>query len=175
MRINLQDIGEEGHEFKLKWREEKAVDEKVRLAVESIKNFQFRIFIQKTGDIYTAMGDYAIDYDQECSLCAEDITLPLKGRFTEYLMNQTKADQKGHAPHNGLNIDSQHEVTFVQHHELELGEFIAELFTLAVTPYPKCIDTKACEERQEENRRYVEAQSLKGHPAFSVLSKLKKK
>lgn len=175
MKINLLDIGEEGHEFKLRWNEEKAVDLKVAEAVENLKNFQFRIFIQKTGDIYTTQGDYMIEYDQECSLCAEDLTLPLKGRFTEYLMNETKADQKGHAPHNGLNIESQHEVTFVQHHELDLGEFIAELFALAVTPYPKCADVKACEERQEENRKYYEAQSLKGHPAFSVLSKLKKK
>lgn len=174
MKINLLDIGEEGHEFKVKHRDEKAVDEKVFSTLEGIKSFQFRVFIQKTGDIYTAQGDYSLDQDQECSLCAEEMVFPIKNRFTEFIVNQTKAEQKGHAPHNGLNIESEQEVTFVQHHELDLADFITEIFALAVTPYPKCLDTKACEERQKDNKKYLYEGKEKGHPAFSVLSKLKK-
>jgi uncharacterized metal-binding protein YceD (DUF177 family) len=174
MIINLLDIGEEGHEFKVKWKDEKAVDEKVLQIVEGLKDFQFKVFLQKAGDIYTATGDYSISQESECSLCAEDISLPIKNRFTEYIVNQTKADQKGHAPHSGLNVDSKQEVMFVEHNELDLGVFMSELFALAVTPYPKCLDKAACEKRQEANRKYYVEEKEKGHPAFSVLSKLKK-
>ncbi len=175
MRINLLDISEDGHEFTVKRKEEKDVDEKVAAAVENLKDFSFRIFIQKTGDIYTTTGDYSVSQkDIECSLCAEDMELPIKNKFTEFLMNETKADQKGHAPHSGLNIDSDKDVTFVTGHELDLGEFIAEMLALAVPLYPRCLDTAACEKRQAENQKYYQESAMKGHPAFSVLSKLKK-
>ncbi len=174
MKINLLDIGEDGHEFKFKWHDEKTIDQKVADIVEGLKGFQFRIFIQKTGDIYTAQGDYSLEQDHECSLCAEDILLPIKNKFTEYLMNQSKVHQKGHTPHSGLNIESQQEVTFVQDYELDLSEFIAETFALAITPYPKCSDVPACEQRQKDNTKYIQNANETGHPAFSVLSKLKK-
>lgn len=174
MRINLLDIGEDGHEFKFKWKEEKDIDGKVSQAVENLKDFSFRIFIQKTGDIYTTTGDYTLAQDTECSLCAEDIKLPIKNKFTEFLMNETKADQKGHAPHSGLNIENEQDVTFVTGHELDMGEFIAEMLALAVPLYPRCADTAACEARQKDNQKYMEKSVMAGHPAFSVLSKLKK-
>jgi uncharacterized metal-binding protein YceD (DUF177 family) len=175
MKINLLDISEDGHEFKLKFHDEKQVDEKVLAAVEGLKDFNFKIFIQKTGDIYTAQGEYSIEQDRECSLCAEEILLPIQKKFTEYLMNEGKAEQKGHTPHNGLNIHSEQDVTFVKDHEFDIGEFAAEIFALVTTPYPKCLDTAACEERQKENEKYYKEKHEIGHPAFSVLSKLKKK
>lgn len=174
MIINLLDIGEEGHEFTVKWKDEKIVDEKVSLAVDGLKGFDFKVFIVKTGDIYTAQGTYSISQEQECSLCAEDISLPIKNKFTEFIVNETKADQKGHAPHSGLNVDSKQEVTFVQHHELHMADFISDMFALAVSPYPKCSDKAACEKRQEDNKKYYVKDEAKTHPAFSVLEKLKK-
>ena len=174
MRINLLDIGEEGHEFSVKSKDEKEIDEKVAQVVDGLKEFNFKVFIQKAGDIYTAQGTYLVSQDQECSLCAEDISLPLKNKFTEYIVNETKADQKGHAPHSGLNVDSKQEVTFVQHHELDMGEFISDMFALAVSPYPKCVDQAACEKRQEANKNYYAQEKHKANPAFSVLEKLKK-
>ncbi len=174
MRINLLDIGEEGHEFTVKSKDEKAIDEKVAQAVAGLKEFEFKVFIQKAGDIFTAQGTYMISQEQECSLCAEDISLPIKNKFTEFIVNETKADQKGHAPHTGLNVDSKQEVTFVQHHELEMADFIGDMFALAVSPYPKCLDKAACEVRQENNKKYYVKDEPKTHPAFAVLEKLKK-
>lgn len=174
MKINLLDIGEEGHEFSVKSKDEKAIDEKVAQIVEGLKEFELKVFIQKAGDIYTAQGTYSVSQEQECSLCAEDISLPIKNKFTEYIVNETKADQKGHAPHSGLNVDSKLEVTFVQHNELDMGEFISDLFALAVSPYPKCLDKDACEKRQENNKKYYAQEKLKANPAFAVLEKLKK-
>jgi uncharacterized metal-binding protein YceD (DUF177 family) len=174
MKINLLDISEEGHEFSIKSKDEKAIDEKVADVVDGLKEFEFKVFIQKAGDIYTAQGTFLISQEQECSLCAEDISLPIQSKFTEFIVNETKADQKGHAPHSGLNVESKQEVTFVQHHELDMAEFISDMFAFAVSPYPKCMDQAACEKRQESNKKYYAQEKPKVNPAFSVLEKLKK-
>lgn len=174
MRINLLDIGEEGHEFAFKMGEERDVDKSVLEILPQLKNYKFRIFIQKTGDIFTAVGEYTLENEDICSLCAYDISMPVKNKFTEYLMNESKADQKGHAPHNGLNIESEQEVTFVQGYEFDLADFVSELFSLNVPAYPKCLDQQACQERQKENKKYYVENQQKGHSAFSVLEKLKK-
>lgn len=174
-RINLLDIGEEGYEFTYKKGDEAELDKAASEAVEGLKDFEFTVNIMKTGDIYTAQGSFRLEKNDQCSLCAADIEAPVKTRFVEYLMNEARGmEQKGHAPHSGLNLENDQEVTFVHHHELHVTEFMRELFAVSVIPYPKCADVKACEKRQQENAAHLDKIRLEGHPAFSVLEKLKK-
>jgi len=176
VRVNLLDIGEEGHEFTLKMGEEEIVDNMVHGAIDGIKDFDFQVRIFKTGDIFTTDGKFTFQKEDQCSWCGNDIVTPVKSKFIEYLMNETRAehDQKGHAPHSGLNLENEQEVTFVQGYELDLGEFIREQFAIATPNYPKCTDEKACQDRQKENQKHIDTVGMKGHPAFSVLEKLKK-
>lgn len=174
MKINLLDIGEEGHEFKYAMGEEKDVDAVVKEAIDDLNDCAFQVNIQKTGDIFTATGRFTIEKDDVCSRCGQDIQQAIDHKFTEFLMNETDTDQKGHAPHSGLNLDNDQEVTFVQGFELDLGEFIREQVAVAIPSYPVCADKVACEERRKEYKKYfVEDEKPAGHPAFSVLGQLK--
>jgi len=176
MKINLLDIGEEGHEFKYAFGEEKDIDVLLTEAIEGLNDCAFQVNILKTGDIFTATGRFTIEKDDVCSKCGQDLLLPIDHKFTEFLMNETGADQKGHAPHSGLNLENDQEVTFVQGYELDLGEFIREQVAVAIPSYPVCADKAACQERQKEYQKYfVEDEKPKGHPAFAVLGELKKK
>jgi uncharacterized protein len=177
MKINLLDIGEEGHEFKYVMGEEPDIDAVVKEAIEDINDCAFNVNILKTGDIFTATGRFTLEKDDVCSKCGQDIQLPIDHKFTEFLMNETsaEADQKGHAPHSGLNLENDQEVTFVQGHVLDLGEFIREQIAVAIPTYPVCADSKACEARQKENQKYYAEEKTAGHPAFAVLGELQKK
>ena len=108
--------------------------------------------ILKTGDIFTATGRFTLEKDDVCSKCGQDLQLPIDHKFTEFLMNENNADQKGHAPHSGLNLENDQEVTFVQGYELDLGEFIREQLAVAIPAYPVCADTQACETRPKPAR-----------------------
>jgi len=175
MHINLLDITEEGHTFEYKRGDEVDLDAVVDTIIGGVNDFNVKVHLAEAGDIYMATGEFTLDHDDECSLCAEDINTPVKAKFNEYLMKADEREAKGHAPHNGLNLDSQQEVTFVEGYDLDMADFIREQFAIAIPPYPKCLDKAACEARQKENAKHYEAQKMTGHPAFSVLDQLKKK
>lgn len=174
MKINLLDIGEDGHTFEYGRGDEATLDTVVNEVVTGLKSFHIKIHILPAGDIYTAQGEFTLQRADECSLCAEDIVTPIKSKFLEYLMKASEREAKGHAPHNGLNLENTQEVTFINGTEFDLADFIREQFAVSIPPYPKCLDKQACEERQKENKKYLEGKEMKGHPAFSVLNKLKK-
>lgn len=175
MHINLLDISEEGHTFEYKRGDEQLLDTVIDTIIGGVKDFEVKVNIIEAGDIYLAQGNFTFGRDEECSLCAEDIQVQVKTKFSEYLVKADSRDAKGHAPHNGLNLDSQEEVTFVEGYVLDMADFIREQFAIAIPPYPKCADQKACETRQKENLKHAEKQRMTGHPAFSVLDQLKKK
>ncbi len=176
MRINLLDIGEEGHEFTGRLGEDAEVDRLVRESIEDLKTYDYRVHISKAGDIFTAAGRIGLEKGDQCSSCGHDINTKVDRKFTEYLMNETgeAAQQKGHAPHSGLNLNNDQEVTFVQGFELNLGDFVREQLAIAAPLYPRCADQAACLARQKEIQKYMAEEKAPGHPAFSVLSKLKK-
>jgi uncharacterized metal-binding protein YceD (DUF177 family) len=174
LRVNLLDIGEEGHTFEYGRGEEPELDAVVNEVVDGLRDFHVKVNIMPAGDIYVAQGDFTLQREDECSLCAEDITTPIKSKFSEYLMKAPEGDVKGHAPHNGLNLENTQEVTFVPGNDFDMADFIREQFAFSVTPYPRCADVKACEERQKENKKYYEAKHEIGHPAFAALKNLKK-
>ena len=175
MLINLLDIGEEGHEFNYSMGDEPPVDKLIHEALENLTDYTFKVNILKTGDIFTATGRFTVEKDDVCSKCGYDIHTPINQQFTEFLMNEPDTDLKGHSPHTGLNLENPQEVTFVQGFVLDLGEFIREQLAVAIPAYPVCADQDACGERQKENLRYYAEEKAKGHPAFAVLSDLKKK
>lgn len=176
MIINLLDIGEEGHEFSYTMGDEAPVDKLIAETLDNVNDYAFKVNIMKTGDIYTANGRFTLEKDDVCSKCGHDIHTPINQKFTEFLMNESHPDQKGHAPHSGLNIENQQEVTFVTGHQLDLGDFMREQFAVAIPSYPACADKVACGERQKEYEKYfVKEEKVQGHPAFAVLSDLKKK
>ena len=177
MKINLLDIGEEGHEFKYVMGEEKDIDDVLKETIDDLNDCAFNVTILKTGDIFTATGRFTLEKDDVCSKCGQDIQIPIDHKFTEFLMNETSADadQKGHAPHSGLNLQNDQEVTFVQGYELDLGEFIREQMAVAIPSYPACADTKACETRQKDYQKYYVEEKAAGHPAFAVLADLTNK
>jgi hypothetical protein len=172
MRINLLDLGDEGRDFEYKKGDEAVLDNLVAEVIPEVCDFSVKVHLLPAGDIYLAQGSFTLKRNDECSLCAADMTEPIKGKINEYLMKEQE-DMKGHAPHNGLNLDSKQEVTFVPGLDLDLAEFFREQFAASISPYPKCTDTAACEERQKENKKYYDDQKLEGHPAFSVLGQLK--
>jgi uncharacterized protein len=175
MKINLLDIGEEGHEFKYVRGEEPDIDKIVQETIDGLNDCAFNVNIMKTGDIFTATGRFTLEKDDVCSKCGQDIQIPIDHKFTEFLMNESRddADQKGHAPHSGLNLENDQEVTFVQGHVLDLGEFIREQVAVAIPSYPVCADKAACEARQKDYKKYFVEEKTAGHPAFAVLGQLK--
>jgi uncharacterized metal-binding protein YceD (DUF177 family) len=175
LRINLLDIGEEGHTFEYGRGDEPELDKVVNEVVEGLGDFHVKVNILPAGDIYVAQGDFTLQRQDECSLCAADITTPIKNKFSEYLMKAPSGEElKGHAPHNGLNLESTQEVTFVPGNVFDMADFIREQFAFSVSPYPKCLEVKECEERQAENKKYYEDKHKIGHPAFATLKNLKK-
>lgn len=170
--INLLDISESGKEFTFKKGEDKELDTQLSSVIDDLKNYSVKLTLTSAGDIYTAIGQFVIQKGDQCSLCAEDLVVDETTAFTEYLVLQ-ESDVEGHAPHSGLNYETTQETYFIESLEFDVFSFLREIMAAAISLYPKCKDTDACNERQKVIKEKMEANALKGHPAFSVLKKLK--
>ncbi len=171
--INLTDIDESGKEFHFKMKDDGALDAQLSAVVEGLKDFHVQLKLTKTGDIYTAIGEFKLHKEDICSLCAEDMILNVNTKINEYLVIEN-TKEIGHAPHSGLNFENTQETYFLDSTEFDVFAFLREVMVAAVTLYPKCADTVACAKTQEVLKAKLDAVSLKGNPAFAVLEKLKK-
>lgn len=176
LTVNLKDIGDAGQEFSYSPGQEEDLDKLLKSLFGELPEFKAEFSIVAIGDVFIAKGFVQSQMIAQCSLCGEDMNSPIQRKFSEYLVKEEPRSAEGHAPHSGLDIDNEQEVTFFKSYEFNLGNFLREQFAVAMPDYPKCEDEKACENRQKENSKFLDVEPLKqqGHPAFSVLSQLKK-
>lgn len=171
--INLSDISEAGKDFDFKKGSDKDLDAHLESVIESLGDYTVHCHLASAGDIYTAVGNFHLKKEDLCSLCGEDMTLDQTTKFSEYVVVET-SKEVGHAPHSGLNYETTQETYFIDSMSFDVFAFFREIIAAALPPYPKCSDTAKCEKVQAELKAAVEAKNRQGHPAFSVLEKLKK-
>lgn len=174
MIIRLLDITEEGEDFDYEKGDEPKLDQQFKDALGFLPDYKVHCKIQELGNLYSANGRIQTTAKDVCSLCGEDLELPLDHKFTEYLVKKEDREVEGHAPHTGLDIESQAEATFFDSYDFDLGDFLREQLVVAIPNYPRCLETKSCDERQKEIKAKLENAGSPGHPAFAVLKNLKK-
>lgn len=174
MIIRLKDITEEGEDFEYKKGDEQTLDAGFKEALGYLPEFQVKCHIQELGNVYSAQGNIHTTAKDTCSLCGEDLEIPIQHKFNEYLIKAEDRQADGHAPHTGLDTDLNAEATFFESYDFDLGDFLREQLVVAIPTYPRCEDKKACEERQLEIKKILDESNSAGHPAFEVLKNLKK-
>lgn len=174
MIIRLLDITEDGEDFDYKKGDESDLDQQFTEVLGFLPDYSVECHIQALGNVYSAQGQIQTTAKDTCSLCGEDLELPLAFKFNEYLIKNDDREADGHAPHTGLDIDSASEATFFDSYDFDLGDFLREQLVIAIPNYPKCPANQGCEERQVEIQKKLDQVGLQGHPAFAVLKDLKK-
>lgn len=174
MIIRLTDVTEEGEDFDYKNGDEPDLDRSVKEALGYLPAYNIKCRIQELGNVYSAQGKIETVAKDTCSLCGEDLDIAINHKFNEYLIKQEDRQAEGHAPHMGLDTESQAEATFFESYDFDLGDFFREQIVVAIPNYPRCADTKACEARQDEIKKKLAEKGSDGHPAFAVLKDLKK-
>ncbi len=174
--INLADINEAGRQFDFTKGKDKALDEQLGSVIENLKEYSIHLHLAGAGHVYIATGDFQLTKDDQCSLCGEDIMDKPKKSFTEYLLVEPKSVQaEGHAPHSGLNYETDKETYFLESQEMDVFDFLREIIAASISPYPKCEDTVKCEKTRSALQAKIEADARKGMSPFSVLENLKEK
>lgn len=171
--INLADINETGKDFDFKKGGDKALDDQLFGVIENLKDYSIHLHLKNAGDIYIADGNYKIVKDDLCSLCGEDLVQNLNTKFTEYLVVEEEKEQEGHAPHSGLNYETDKETYFIESLDLDVFDFLREIMAASVPLYPKCETVSKCEATRAELQAKLEATN-RGASPFAVLEKLKK-
>lgn len=174
--INLADINESGKEFDFSINGDKALDEQLNSVIDDLKSYQVHLKLMRAGHIFIASGNYTLQKGDLCSLCGEDIVDNAKNKFNEYLVVEEKSkQQEGHAPHSGLNYETDQETYFIESLEFDVFEFLREVIASSLPMYPKCEDTVKCEKTRSSLQNKMEETSKKGMSPFSVLESLKNK
>lgn len=173
MRIDLKLIDEDGKDLQFN----QSSDETLGLFKDLIGENPFHIDLKLSplGNSYQLMGQIQSEYAEICSLCGEDITVPIGSRVHEIIVVEKQRPRNTQVSQSQQNFDSNSpSVTYLNEPYLEITELLHELMASSLTPFPKCTDEKACEQRQEKIRQ-VMAENATGHPGFEALKGLKLK
>lgn len=174
--INLADINETGKEFAFKKGGDKALDAQLDAVINDLKDYDVQLKLANAGHIYIANGRFHVQRGELCSLCGDDIIDNAKRLFNEYLVVEEKSKQlEGHAPHSGLNYETDEETYFIESLDLDVFEFLREVIASSLPLYPKCEDTEKCAKTQAQILAKVEDTTKKAMSPFAVLETLKNK
>lgn len=174
--IHLADINDQGKEFDFHKGGDRALDEQLESVTPDLQDYKVHLKLTNAGHIYIASGNFTLKKGEICSLCGEDINETTTRKFNEYLVLEDKnKQQEGHAPHSGLNYETDEETYFIESLDLDVFEFLREVIVSLLPTYPKCEDTVKCEKTRAQIQAKLEEKTKKGMSPFSVLEQLKKK
>lgn len=179
VKINLSEIPAEGREYFYNQK-----DGQLNQILQDLigqNSYEVRIFIKPMGNAFEASGAVLSSKESLCAKCGFDLDLELKQKINEILIPEAEEYRKDHAVHGNGAIDFMSDgpnVTNFQAPFFNLGEFVHEMFALSEPMYPDC-GKEVCENYEQVKKNLQEDidvprfETPKGHPAFSVLEKLK--
>jgi len=176
MIVDLKKIGFEGehHHFDEKSEELHGV------LTDLVGSYPFVVDLEifPLGNTYQVRGYFHFTYDEDCSRCGYDITLPTKNKINELLVKEKERPRKVQSVHEQKTEDldsSIPSVTYLTSDDFNLGEFLHEMVAFAMSSYPACEDVALCESRmfKVDEAPEDEEAPVKGHPGFAALKKLK--
>lgn len=181
MKINLSEIPAEGRNFDFS-RETGEFNQVLADLIQD-RPYDVAFTIKPIGNAYELRGTFKTRIPELCSRCGWDLELPLHQNFNEILMRDEPEYRKAHSVHGNQSIDflaQGPDVTYYQGEVFDAGAFVHEAIALSEPFYPSC-GLEDCEhlEEAENKRKEIEAEYRRveaekaGHPAFSVLEKLK--
>jgi len=181
MRINLNEIPAEGRSYEFS----RATGElNAALADLLEKNpYEVELFIKPMGNAFEMSGRLVSRKQTLCSKCGFEIDLPLSQNVKEFLIEEPKEYRKDQAVHGNGAVDFLADGPGVTHYKspfFNIDDYVHEAFALAEPTYPECgvndcKNLKEVEAKLRELEMSFAAEQKPGHPAFSVLEKLKPK
>ncbi len=179
MRINLNEIPAEGRSYDFSRKTGELND---ALADLLEKNpYEVELFIKPMGNAFEMNGKIASHKMSICSKCGTDMELPLTQNIKEILIEEPKEYRKDQAVHGNGAVNFLGDgpgVTTYRSSFFNVDDYIHEAFALAEPFYPECgeNDCQNLKEVEAKLRELEAASAIEqsvGHPAFSVLEKLK--
>ncbi|MBX9765625.1 MAG: DUF177 domain-containing protein [Bdellovibrionales bacterium] len=175
MIIRLNEINDDGEDFDLS-----SADEELREGLSDILKgqvFTAKMRIVPAGDAFDVQGNFTAKIPETCSLCADDIQLPLKERFHEILLIGTKNKTELKGSSEDFE-DPDLNATHIKNFEFNVTDFLREQFLLAMPTQPKCSeDCKGlcliCREDRNVTDCGHNPLEIPKKTAFSVLKDLK--
>lgn len=176
MRIRLSDIPEEGRNYSIT----RESGELGAALDDLIPNAEFRVelSIRPTGNVYLLEGKVQSSFQELCSLCGWDLSLPLNRAIKEILIEAPPEDRETHYVHDHHTPNEEELSTATYKNGMfDLGEYIHEVVAISEPSYPACEDPD-CEHlaeanlKKEELRRQFEQAEAKQSP-FAGLKSLK--
>jgi uncharacterized protein len=181
MRINLNEIPAEGRTYEFS-RKTGELNDALSDLLE--KNpYEVELFIKPMGNAFEMNGKIASHKAAVCSKCGSDMDLPLVQNIKEILIEEPKEYRKDHGVHGNGAVDflgNGPGVTLYRDPFFNIDDYVHEAFALAEPFYPECgeNDCQNIQEVEAKLREIEESSAIErtaGHPAFSVLEKLKGK
>lgn len=181
MRINLQEIPADGRSYEFSRKSGELNDALFDLLEKN--PYEVELFIKPMGNAFEMNGKISSQKKSVCSKCGSDMELPLNQNVKEILIEEPKEYRKDQAVHGNGAVDFLSNGPGVTHYRspfFNVDDYVHEAFALAEPFYPECGENDCKNLKEVEAKlRELEASSIIdktiGHPAFSVLEKLKGK
>jgi len=181
MRINLNEIPADGRSYEFN-RQTGELNEALSDLLDK-NQYQVELYIKPMGNAFEMKGKIASRKQTLCSKCGFDIDLPLVQNVKEILIEEPKEYRKDQAVHGNGAVDFLADGPSVTHYRspfFNVDDYVHEAFALAEPFYPECgvNDCKNLKEVEDKLKELEISSAMKqkvGHPAFSVLQKLKGK
>lgn len=176
MKIRLSDIPEDGRAYSIT-RESGELGDALD---DLIPNAQFRVEleIKPAGNAYLLEGKVQSSFQELCSLCGWDLSIPLNRSIKEVLIEAPPEDRETHYVHDHhTKMDEDLSTATYKNGVFDLAEYIHEVVAISEPSYPACEDPD-CEhlaeanQKKEELRRQFEQAEAKTSP-FAGLKDLK--
>ena len=170
MLIDLKSIDEDGKDYNFDELSDELLGAFSDLIGENTA-FKIQIEIRPLGNTFQVMGTVASEYDEVCSKCGYDVSLPLKARINEIVVIEEQRPRNTQVSQSRQNFDSSSPaVTYINDSCFDLKEFLHEMMATGFADYPQCVDKKLCESRQFKDPSISPS---KGHPGFEALKGIK--
>ncbi len=181
MRINLNEIPAEGQTYEFTRKTGELNDILTDLLAKN--PYDVKLFIKPMGNAFEMNGHIESHKEGLCSKCGSDMQLPLVQDVKEILIEEPKEYRKDQAVHGNGAVNFLGDGPSVVHYRgsyFNVDDYIHEAFALAEPFYPECGENdcknlKEVEARLRELEAKANLEKPVGHPAFSVLEKLKSK
>ncbi len=173
MLIDLKSIDEDGEHYDFD-----ELSEEVEGAFSDLIGktpFKISLDIHPLGNTFQVKGHLTSEYQEMCSQCGYDISVPLKSSINEIVVIEKERPRNTQVSQSQQNLmDAGPSVTYVNEPVLNLTEFLHEMMAAGFQLYPRCQDEELCQSRQFKTPIIQkETEEKKGHPGFASLKDFK--
>lgn len=169
MTIDLTLIDEQGKSFDF----DELSDELDGVFDDLIDSAPFKIHVEikPLGNSYQVQGRAHSHYDDTCSRCGYEISVPIQAKINEIVVIEKERPRNTQVSQSRQNFDSANPaVTYLNAPSLDLAEFLHEIFAASIEIYPACTDSEKCKKQQHTQAL---DEKTPGHPAFDALKDFK--